>query len=145
MIPLGVPRLGDVARMPADVGAAIGGHAYVLAIGTLEPRKNLPHLVSAFGALAATHPDLRLVIAGRDGPARPAVDDAIARLTSSTRNRVILAGHVDDAGRRALLDGGDGARLPVDLRGLRLPAPRSHDRQRARRRGARRFDSGGGR
>ena len=36
--------------------------------------------MSAFGALASSHPDLRLVIAGRDGPARPAVDAAIARL-----------------------------------------------------------------
>jgi glycosyltransferase involved in cell wall biosynthesis len=44
------------------------------------------------------------VIAGRDGPARPAVDDAIARLAPDTARRVVLAGHVDDAGRRALLD-----------------------------------------
>ena len=38
------------------------------------------------------------MIAGRDGPARPAVDAAIARLPSETRERVVLAGHVDDAG-----------------------------------------------
>jgi len=76
----------------------------VLAIATLEPRKNLPHLVAAFGSLAARHPDLRLVIAGRDGPARPAVDDAIARLAPDAARRVVLAGQVDDAGRRALLD-----------------------------------------
>jgi len=104
VIPLGVPPLGTAARMPDDVVSAVGAAPYVLAIATLEPRKNLPHLVSAFGSLAARHPDLRLVIAGRDGPARPAVDGAIARLAPDAARRVVLAGHVDDAGRRALLD-----------------------------------------
>jgi glycosyltransferase involved in cell wall biosynthesis len=104
VIPLGVPRLGTEASLPARVAESIGDAPFVLAIATLEPRKNLAHLVSAFGLLAATHPDLRLVIAGRDGPARAAVDAAIARLPSETRERVVLAGQVDDAGRRALLD-----------------------------------------
>ena len=104
VIPLGVPRLGTDAKMPAAVAESVGDAPFVLAVATLEPRKNLAHLVSAFGILAATHPDLRLVIAGRDGPARPAVDAAIARLPSEIRDRVVLAGHVNDAGRRALLD-----------------------------------------
>ena len=104
VIPLGVPRLGTEATLPALVAESVRDAPFVLAIATLEPRKNLAHLVSAFGVLAATHPDLRLVIAGRDGPARPAVDAAISRLPSETRERVVLAGQVDDAGRRALLD-----------------------------------------
>jgi len=104
VIPLGVPPLGTAARMPADVAAIVGDAPYVLAIATLEPRKNLPHLVGAFGSLATHHPELRLVIAGRDGPARPAVDDAIARLAPDAARRVVLAGQVDDAGRRALLN-----------------------------------------
>ena len=104
VIPLGIPRLGDAARMPPDIAEAIGGSPFVLSIATLEPRKNLPHLVSAFGSLAETHPDLRLVIAGRDGPGRPAVDRAIAHLPERARDHVVLTGHVDDAGRRALLD-----------------------------------------
>jgi glycosyltransferase involved in cell wall biosynthesis len=104
VIPLGVPRLGTAARLPDSVAASLGGSPFVLAIATLEPRKNLAHLVSAFGFLAASHPDLHLVIAGRDGPARPAVDQAISRLPDDVRERVVLAGQVDDAGRRALLD-----------------------------------------
>lgn len=104
VIPLGVPRLGTTARWPASVATEVGDSPFVLAIATLEPRKNLAHLVSAFGDLAARHPDLRLVIAGRDGPARPAVDRAISRLASDARERVVLTGHVDDPGRRALLD-----------------------------------------
>lgn len=104
VIPLGVPRLGTDAKMPASVAASVDAAPFVLAVATLEPRKNLAHLVGAFGILARSHPDLRLVIAGRDGPARPAVDTAMARLPPEIRERVVLAGHVDDAGRRALLD-----------------------------------------
>ena len=115
----------------------------MLAIATLEPRKNLPHLVSAFGALAATHPDLRLVIAGRDGPARPAVDDAIARLPAAARDRVVLAGHVDDAGRRALLDAASVLAYPSIYEGFGFPLLEAMSAGRARRRGARRLDSRG--
>ena len=121
VIPLGVPRLGDEARMPPDLAEAIGGCPFVLAIATLEPRKNIPHLVSAFGLLAPTHPDLRLVIAGRDGPARPAVDDAIARLPALARDRVVLAGHVDDAGRRALLEAASVLAYPSIYEGFGFP------------------------
>ncbi len=103
VIPLGVPELGDEAIMPAELDASLDGSPFVLAIGTLEPRKNYAHLVGAFGLLARDHADLRLVIAGRDGPARPAVDAAIDRLPPDVRRRVVLAGGVDDAGRRALL------------------------------------------
>ena len=57
--------------------------------------------------------------------------------------RVVLAGGVADAGRRALLENATRARVPVDLRRLRLPGARGDDRGRARRRGARRVDPRG--
>jgi glycosyltransferase involved in cell wall biosynthesis len=60
--------------------------------------------VFAFGDLANRHDDLCLVIAGHDGPARPAVDAAIDRLPERARSRVVLAGGVDDPTRRALLE-----------------------------------------
>jgi glycosyltransferase involved in cell wall biosynthesis len=121
VIPLGIPRLGDAASMPPEVAEAIGGSPFVLSIATLEPRKNLPHLVSAFASLAEAHPDLRLVIAGRDGPARPAVDRAIARLPEKARDRVVLTGHVDDAGRRALLDAASVLAYPSIYEGFGFP------------------------
>jgi len=104
VIPLGIPALGDDAEMPPDVSTALAGAPFVVAIGTLEPRKNFAHLVGAFGELAARHRDVRLVIAGNDGPARPEIDAAIRRLPQDARARVILAGKVSDAGRRALLE-----------------------------------------
>jgi glycosyltransferase involved in cell wall biosynthesis len=104
VIPLGIPSLGDAAQMPPAVAAALGGAPFIVAIGTLEPRKNFAHLVGAFGELAARHADVRLVIAGHDGPARPEIEAAIARLPPGARERVVLAGGVSDAGRRALLE-----------------------------------------
>jgi len=121
VIPLGTPELGDVACMPAALTRAIGGFPFVVAISTLEPRKNLPRLVRAFATLAHDHPDLRLVLAGRDGPDRPAVDDAIARLPSTARDRVVLAGHVDDAARRALLDTASVLAYPSIYEGFGFP------------------------
>jgi len=42
-----------------------GTTPYVLALGTIEPRKNLPRLVEAFDRVAAEVPELRLVVVGR--------------------------------------------------------------------------------
>jgi glycosyltransferase involved in cell wall biosynthesis len=104
VIPLGVPSIGTDSEVPPEVEARLDGAPFVLAIGTIEPRKNLAHLVDAFGLVAREQPGLHLVIAGQDGPARGSVDAAITRLTHDVGPRVVLPGAVTDAGRRALLD-----------------------------------------
>ncbi|HEY5171775.1 MAG TPA: glycosyltransferase family 1 protein [Acidimicrobiia bacterium] len=121
VIPLGVPSLGAVAQMPADVESALGGAPFIIAIGTLEPRKNFAHLVGAFGELAAGHPDIRLVVAGHDGPARPEIVAAIARLDAGARGRVVLAGGITDAGRRALLENATLLAYPSIYEGFGFP------------------------
>jgi glycosyltransferase involved in cell wall biosynthesis len=121
VIPLGVPSLGAVAQMPADVESALGGSPFIIAIGTLEPRKNFAHLVGAFGELAAEHPDVRLVIAGHDGPARPEILAAIARLDTGAGERVVLAGGISDAGRRALLENATLLAYPSIYEGFGFP------------------------
>jgi len=117
-----VPTIGTAAEMPPAVKARLDGARYVLSIGTLEPRKNLPHLVAAFAAIGRDLPDLRLVLAGPDGPARPDVDAAIARLEPGTAARVIIAGPVSDAGRRALLDDASVLAYPSIYEGFGFPA-----------------------
>jgi len=121
VIPLGVPVPSAIAAMPDEIAVRLGGAPFVLAIGTLEPRKNFPHLVVAFGALAARYPDLRLVIAGQDGPARPTVDAAIARLPAGARDRVVLTGGVSAAGKQALLDAATVLAYPSIYEGFGLP------------------------
>jgi glycosyltransferase involved in cell wall biosynthesis len=75
----------------------------IVAIGTLERRKNLPALVTAFGHLAAAESEPVLVMAGADGDDRPAVNAAIDRLPPAIAQRVILTGRVDEPTRSWLL------------------------------------------
>jgi glycosyltransferase involved in cell wall biosynthesis len=75
---------------------------FIVAIGTLERRKNLPRLVAAFGLIAAQQPELHLVLAGGDGDDREAINAAIDALGPHA-NRVLFTGRVDDAVRSWLL------------------------------------------
>ncbi len=100
-IPLGVrPSTGgDAAR-----GQAVaGGERYVLALGTVEPRKNLPVLVRAFDQLASADPQVRLVIAGADGWGADEFNATWA--TARHGDRVERLGYVNDEDRRDLLRG----------------------------------------
>lgn len=76
---------------------------FVLALGTIERRKNLPTLVAAFSRLAREHEHARLVIAGSDGNDRSALDQAIRRLDRPAASRVMVLGTVDDAEKNWLL------------------------------------------
>ena len=51
---------------------------YLAFAGTLEPRKDVPTLIDAFSRIATGRPELRLVLAGRDGWGATAVRDAAA-------------------------------------------------------------------
>ena len=71
---LGVPEDRVVVAYPgidpvfrADGEAADLGGPYVLGVGTLEPRKNLPALLAAFALLRQRHPELTLALAGLEG------------------------------------------------------------------------------
>jgi glycosyltransferase involved in cell wall biosynthesis len=85
----------DDPGLPPEVGP------YVLALGTIEPRKDHPGLVRAFDLLAATHPELALVLAGPDGWGTQALESAIAG--SGFARRIVRLGYVSSARRAALL------------------------------------------
>ena len=76
---------------------------FVLALGTMERRKNLPTLVDAFGRLAREHPTVRLVMAGSLGNDANAVERAINRLDPAIAERVVRTGPVGDDAKRWLL------------------------------------------
>jgi glycosyltransferase involved in cell wall biosynthesis len=78
-----------------------GADRFVLALGTIEPRKNLPRLVHAFDLVAANDPALHLVVAGADGWDRGAFTAARAAARHGTRIRHL--GYVADGERRDLL------------------------------------------
>ncbi|MEO5900961.1 MAG: glycosyltransferase family 1 protein [Ilumatobacteraceae bacterium] len=76
---------------------------FIVAIGTLERRKNLPTLVRAFGHIAAEHTDVGLVLAGADGNDRQAIDAAVDAIGPAAAERVLLTGRVDAPTRAWLL------------------------------------------
>ncbi len=90
---------------------------YVLAIGTAEPRKDLPSLVRAFGAVASRQRDVALVLAGPQGWGSAALADAIAQ--SPFRSRIVVTGYVADLGR--LLRGATLLAYPSLYEGFGLP------------------------
>lgn len=113
---------GVVAVPEADpaLGQTIAGsRRYVLALGTVEPRKDLPTLVNAFDALAGDHPDLRLVIAGPDGWGAGGLTGAIER--ARFHDRVVRLGWVSDDHRAALLRGASVLAYPSIYEGFGLP------------------------
>ncbi len=93
----GIPDLAIQARP----GSAQPGHdllkgvrRYVLAIGTVEPRKDFPGLVRAFDRIAGERADVALVIIGSAGWGSAALDDTLMSL--SHRDRIIRLGYVGD-------------------------------------------------
>jgi glycosyltransferase involved in cell wall biosynthesis len=88
----------------ADAGRRLAGaERYIIALGTIEPRKNLPRLVRAFDVVAARDPDIHLVIAGPDGWGVEEFDGACASARAS--DRIVRAGYVSDEQRWDLLSG----------------------------------------
>ena len=100
VVPHGVPR---IALPPSPLGGLVGDSPFILAMGTLEPRKNISRLVAAFGKLAGDHPGLQLLLAGAAGPAKPAVLAARDALPAGIQKRVHVAGYVDERLRATLL------------------------------------------
>ena len=110
---LGVPEervravhLG-VSPAPATAAEDLAGllpawvTSYILAVGRVEPRKDLPTLVRAFGAIAASRPGLALVLAGPGGSGSTQLEEAIA--ASPAKGQVVPLGWVQDRARDTLI------------------------------------------
>ncbi|MGA3149298.1 MAG: glycosyltransferase family 1 protein [Acidimicrobiales bacterium] len=109
----------------ADPGAAApfrlpeGCHRYLLAIGTVEPRKDYPLLVSAFASVSATHPDVALVIVGGDGWG---VERYLAAVEASpARARIVRPGYLDGAALAAALGNASVLVYPSRYEGFGFP------------------------
>jgi len=92
------PSSDDAAGLLAALGLAEG--RYVLAIGTIEPRKNLIRLIEAFELIAPSRPDLALVLAGAPGWHRGPILARAAR--SSYADRILVTGYVSSSELAAL-------------------------------------------
>lgn len=131
---LGTDRVRTIILGPPPPGDPVGqtgrhrtiipeleDQPFVLALGTMERRKNIPTLVHAFGRLAHEHESVRLVIAGAAANDTNAVDRAIARLQPDIAARIIRTGPVDEATKQWLLSAARALAYPSLDEGFGFP------------------------
>jgi glycosyltransferase involved in cell wall biosynthesis len=93
--------------------------SYLLFVGSLEPRKNLPALLSAWGEVRARFSAAELVIAGARSPVfRPALN---GQAKTPSLERVRFLGAVPDSDLPALYSGAAALLLPSLYEGFGLP------------------------
>ena len=122
VVPNGAPAQReepDIARLARRGRELAGADRYIAFVGTLEPRKDIPSLIDAFGFLADERPDLRLVVAGPDGWG--AIDVATKIDASRHRDRIVRTGWLTEGDRDALLAGASVFAYPSVLEGFGLP------------------------
>ncbi len=99
VIPYGLrPAAASVDRdeARAQVVARYGlKERYVLAVGLLQPRKNLLRLLEAFARLAPARPDVQLAVVGATGWGNEPFHARLGELALG--DRVVLCGRVPDA------------------------------------------------
>jgi glycosyltransferase involved in cell wall biosynthesis len=92
---------------------------YILYVGTLEPRKNLPALIAAFGRLSRVRRSHCLVLAGSPGWGVQEIHDAIDR--SGLAGAVVMPGYLPADELRSLYSYADLFVFPSLYEGFGLP------------------------
>jgi glycosyltransferase involved in cell wall biosynthesis len=119
VIPAGVDRTFFYPRSPREVDAARSRYnlagEYFLAVGSLQPRKNLTALLAAWATLAARRPELSLAVVGASAPRfrHQALEPAMAG--------VRFLGYVPDGDLPALYSGALALVSPSLYEGFGLP------------------------
>ena len=117
----GVPLLpaptGDAPPLPPGTGRA------VVAVGTIEPRKDYPTLLAAFGELVAdaANRDVALVIVGAPGWGSDAFDRSLGTLPAGVRHRVVVTGYLDDTALASVIRRADVLAYPSRYEGFGFP------------------------
>lgn len=94
---------------------------YLLYLGTLQPRKNLVRLVEAFAASGLAAEGYTLVLAGKPGWLAEPIQSAVAALSESLSQTVLLPGFVDESHKAALLSGATALIFPSLYEGFGFP------------------------
>jgi glycosyltransferase involved in cell wall biosynthesis len=104
---------------PAAVPMPVGTSRYILALGTVEPRKDLPSLVRAFDRLGGGLRDVALVLAGSRGWGDEALASAVE--ASPWRDRIVRLGYIDDDAWGEVLTGASVLAYPSVYDGFGFP------------------------
>ena len=92
---------------------------YILYIGTIEPRKNLVRLVTAFSQIAQSFPHHTLVIAGMKGWMYEELFATVTRL--EMEKRVVFTGYVEEEDKPYLIAGCEAFVYPSLYEGFGIP------------------------
>jgi glycosyltransferase involved in cell wall biosynthesis len=115
------PKPGaDAVRLSGIDARLASGRPFLVFVGTLEPRKDVPTLVRAFSAVASLHPEALLVLAGGRGWGADDVDAAV--VASGLGKRIVETGYVDDDAIPALLRSAAAVVYPSLYEGFGMPA-----------------------
>ncbi len=122
VVPEGLAPAAPAGPLPEGVEPG-----FILAVGTIEPRKNYPRLLAAYRQLRGRHGSLPFIIGGRPGvpqlviAGRPgwAYGDTIQRITSEPGVRYL--GHVDEPTLTALYESASLLAFPSLYEGFGLP------------------------
>lgn len=91
----------------------------ILAVGTLEPRKNIERLVIAFSQIKVAIPDSKLILMGRWGWCREGIERAIAE--SPVKEDILIISDVKDAQKAAIYQQAAVLVFPSLYEGFGLP------------------------
>lgn len=112
VVPEGLSAPTKAGELPAGIEPG-----FILAVGTVEPRKNYPRLLAAYRRLRSRRSGVpQLVIAGRPGWA---YGDTLKRI--QTEPGVRYLGHVDEPTLEALYESASVLALPSLYEGFGLP------------------------
>src|SRR5438128_9043127 len=122
VIPEGLPQEIAAGQLPEGIEPG-----FILAVGTIEPRKNYPRLLAAYRQLQGRHGALPFIINGRPGvpklviAGRPgwAYGDTLRRIGSEPGVRYL--GHVDEPTLAALYESASVLAFPSLYEGFGLP------------------------
>ncbi len=106
-------RIEQVKRRYGIVGD------YLLFIGRIQPRKNLPRLIAAFAQIAPRYPGLNLVLAGPMGWQTGIITEQVRE--SHVNSRVCFPGYIAAEDKGALISGACGFAYPSLYEGFGFP------------------------
>lgn len=92
---------------------------YILYVGAIEPRKNIPTLITAFNQVQQSHPELQLVLAGRAGWKNEEVFELITKY--NLKDKVRCTGYIEESDLPGLYQGAQLFVYPSLYEGFGLP------------------------
>ncbi|SKB51912.1 Glycosyltransferase involved in cell wall bisynthesis [Lachnospiraceae bacterium] len=109
----------ELTRINVRKKFGIGDEPYIICVGNLQPRKNIPRLIEAYSMYIKMHPDsrLKLVIVGK----KAWMYEDILRKVRAESGDIVLTGYVERVDLVALLNEAKGFVYPSIFEGFGIP------------------------